>query len=220
MYRPVLFTATALVALSTSVHLAVLHAAGSPMNNHRQMSKPKKAKILYNQNSDYANASISSMNITSSAFDDQAADDFIVPNGKSWVVTEVDVSGVYFDGSGPATSENVIFYRSRNGLPGKAIAKGTFNYLQGVDDHGTFAIALPNGGLRLKAGHYWVSVVANISVIEAGGWSWKINATQHDDQATWQNPQGGYGVCPSWNTLEYCVSQAGDLMFELKGTFR
>ena len=70
-------------------------------------------EFLYNQNSN--GEGIDSQNFTSSTFisyDDQGADDFVIPKHRVWTITEVDVSGVYFNGSRPATSENVIFYKS------------------------------------------------------------------------------------------------------------
>ena len=57
------------------------------------------------------------------AFDHQLADDFVVPAG-GWNVGEVDVGGVYFNGPGPATSVNVIFYADAGGLPGAAVPGG------------------------------------------------------------------------------------------------
>ena len=41
------------------------------------------------------------------AYDDQVADDFIVPAGASWSVDEVDIQGQYYNGAGPAASFNV-----------------------------------------------------------------------------------------------------------------
>src|SRR5262245_60984616 len=69
---------------------------------------------LYNQNDDDNGVGIVSQNFETSldAYDAQAADDFVVPDGHSWQVKEVDVTGVYFNGPGPAVSENVTFYKS------------------------------------------------------------------------------------------------------------
>ena len=44
------------------------------------------------------------------AFDNQVADDFVVPAGQTWTIQQVNVTGSYFNGNGPATSVNVFFY--------------------------------------------------------------------------------------------------------------
>ena len=76
---------------------AVTHSDGT-------ISPLTRANILYNQNSDDAGSPLNSQNYTSgsSQFNDQAADDFVIPKGQTWRITEVDVTGVYFNGSGTA----------------------------------------------------------------------------------------------------------------------
>lgn len=179
-----------------------------------------RAETLYNQNSNYAGAGINSENFTSSfsLYDDQAADDFVVPQGDVWRVTDVDVSGQYQNGSNFAQSENVVFYRSRDGIPGTALPKGTFNQLRGRDSAGNFAIRLPGGGLRLNPGHYWVSVVINTG-FNGAYWYWNENAVRHNSQAVWQNPEEGWGYsCETWCAIKNAGATGPDLMFALKGT--
>lgn len=178
------------------------------------------AKVLYNQNSNDAGDGINSQNFTggtSSSYTDQSADDFVIPQGQTWRVTEVDVTGAYFNGSGPATSENVIFYKSKYGMPGVPITNGMFTNLDGTGGP-DFAIVLPGRGLKLRAGHYWVSVIANMAFDSRGEWGWEVNSVQRGKQAMWQNPGGGFHVCQTWGTIESCVSSPGpDLMFDLRG---
>ena len=52
------------------------------------------------------------------AFDSFAADDFVVPGGQTWNITEVDVAGEYSVACGPAASFNVFFYADSATLPG------------------------------------------------------------------------------------------------------
>ena len=81
--------------------------------------------ILYDQ---YDNATTNPpVDITSQDFeasfdqyDSQAADDFVVPSGQTWTITEVDVMGEY--SGGPAASFNVYFYQDSGGLPGTLVA--------------------------------------------------------------------------------------------------
>ena len=151
---------------------------------------------LYDQNSNDAGAGVVSQNFETEfdAYDSQAADDFVVPAGQVWVVSEVDVTGVYFSGSGPAVSENVFFYKDKRGLPDREI--GSCIGIVGKDTFGSFAISCKK---RLRAGHYWVSVQVNMDFSAGGQWGWDASTVAHGkfpDQ--WQNPGGGFGICPSW----------------------
>jgi hypothetical protein len=177
---------------------------------------------LYNQNSNDAGDFVSSQNFTSGStqFDAQGADDFVIPKGRAWEITEVDVSGVYFVGHGPATSENVIFYRNRRGKPGSPVKNGVFANLNGTGGP-NFALVLPGRGIKLKPGRYWVSVVENADEFYQGAWGWEVNSTLHGEQAMWQNPGGYYGECNTWEPIDSCYDLKGpDLMFELKGKIR
>lgn len=182
----------------------------------------KGSTVLYNQNSGGNGDGVDSQNFSSTyaSYDDQGADDFIVPKKATWTVTEVDVTGAYYNGSGPATSEDVYFYMDKKGKPGKAVKHGSFTNIKGTGSP-SFALSLGKKGVKLKAGHYWVSVVANCPFSGCGQWAWEITPTFHNDDAMWQNPGGGFGTsCTSWGTLATCsgATYAGDFMFELQGT--
>ena len=178
------------------------------------------ANILYNQNSSDAGDWVNSQNFTSGStqYNDQAADDFVVPSSQTWRITEVDVTGMYFNGSGTATSENVIFYKNKNGMPDTPVRNGTFSNLNGTDGP-NFALMLPGKGLKLRSGHYWVSVIANMQFFTNGGqWGWEVNSVKHGKQAMWQNPGFGFGDCRTWEPIDTCYDLTGpDLMFALKG---
>ncbi|MGH6888133.1 MAG: hypothetical protein ACREHF_02880 [Rhizomicrobium sp.] len=174
-------------------------------------------KMLYNQNSNNSGVGLVSQNFsaTDSAYDDTGADDFVVPAGSKWKVKEVDVTGVYFNGSAPATSENVTFYKDKKGMPGKVVKAET--NLKGKDTAGSFTIKLSKT-VRLRPGTYWVGVVANKNFGGGGGeWGWELNSTIHGKPAMWENPNGGFGVCPTWGTVGSCLGYTGDFMFDLQG---
>jgi hypothetical protein len=180
--------------------------------------------MLWNQNSNYASQAVSSQNYTSglmATFNDVAADDFVVPPGQSWRISEVDVSGQY-SGSGSATSENVAFYfngndQNGNNLPRGHVDKLTFSGLAGTDSNGNFSITLPGTGIVLPAGTYWVSVQVNMNAETEGEWYWGLSSVQHGNVAAWQN-KSGYGKCPTWGTITACQGIGPDLMFDLQGT--
>lgn len=127
------------------------------------------------------------------------------------------MTGEYSEGGGPAISENVIFYKDKRRKPGGTVKKGTFNNLNGGAGP-SFAFTLPGGGLALKAGTYWISVIADVNFITDGQWYWDVTSVQHGDQAMWRNPDGGFGYCQTWGTIDDCIGYGPDLMFELKGT--
>src|SRR5256885_244321 len=51
---------------------------------------------------------------------------------------------------------------------------------------------------RPTSATYWVSVRANMSFAAGGQWGWDDRTVQDNSEAAWQNPGGGFGVCPSW----------------------
>ncbi|HEX4078147.1 MAG TPA: hypothetical protein VHX61_04640 [Rhizomicrobium sp.] len=103
-------------------------------------------------------------------------------------------------------------------MPGAPLKKGTFVNLNGSGGP-NFAITFPGKGLKLGAGHYWVSVIANMSFGPNGWWGQYVNSVQHGYQAVWRNEGGCFGICQTWYTLAY-VNRGPDLMFALKGKSR
>ena len=229
MTKTALLAASAVLALCAggAASAAALHpsqgATGAKVNKIFP-TRPGNT-VLYNQNSNGSGEFVSSQNFTSGSFttyDDTGADDFVVPKGKKWTVREVDVTGEYSTG-GPAASENVTFYKDANGVPGKVV-KALTN-LTGTDTSGSFAISLGKKGVKLKAGHYWVGVVVNMNYTSHGQWYWEntANAIQGTN-GLWEDPGGGFGVCPTWGNLNSCIKTSGgngipnaDFMFELQG---
>lgn len=161
---------------------------------------PHGSNTLYDQNRDAAGSAVLSDDSSP-----QAADDFTVPNGHTWTITELDVTGIYFNGYGPANSETVSFYKDKGGLPGHLAAQCA--NLNGADNGtGSFAIALPKScNAKLSGGKtYWVSVQANIASTQ---WGWELSSEINGSPAVWQDG----GTCPAWCSL------GSDLMFALKG---
>lgn len=221
------------VALAASVGIASAqgqHPVASNKASPRYVQLPvrsNKKEVLYDQTGNDLGIGVVSQNFETSfdAYDSQGADDFTVPSGVNWRVQEVDVVGVYFNGSGPAVSEEVVFFKDRHGMPGKIVADYT---LVGVDTAGSFAITLPGIGQKLKPGHYWVSVVANMDFNAGGEWAWEKQTTSEGEPAMWQNPGDGFGTgCTTWGIENDCVgvlptgqptsASYGDKEFALKG---
>lgn len=156
-----------------------------------------------------------------STFDNQAADDFVVPAGQTWTVQRVIANGMYFNGQGPAESFNVTFYTNASGAPGAVVPGGSFTGLLFQNAGDAFTIALPSSGLQLTQGTYWVSVQVRMDFTPGGQWAWYNRTTQSNSAAVWQNPGGGFGLgCTSWAprgatcTLD---SAAPDQVFQIVG---
>ena len=67
---------------------------------------PPPPDTLYDQYDNAGTIFSSSQNFESSSnsYDDELADDFVVPGGIGWNIETVEVAGEYFNGPGPATS--------------------------------------------------------------------------------------------------------------------
>ncbi|MEI9932719.1 MAG: hypothetical protein WDM89_19845 [Rhizomicrobium sp.] len=187
-------------------------------NRHGQFFvRASKSKTLYDQNGNPSGVAVVSDNFESDfdSYDDEGADDFVVPDGVTWTINQIDVTGVYFDGQGAADSENVFFYKNKKNKPGKLVAE--IDNVVGRDRNGSFAIKFPKS-VSLKSGTYWVSVQANMDFEITGEWAWAINSAQSGQPAMWQNPGGGFGFCPTWTPIQSCFSNGPDFMFALKGS--
>ena len=172
--------------------------------------------VLYDQ---YDNASvIATLSATFTdfpAFNSDLADDFVVPAGQTWNVQSIDADGLYL-GSGPASSFNVFFYADNAGLPGAQVYSAMNQPFSVVGS--TFTVNLPSEA-ALSEGTYWVEIQANMTFIPNGAWAWRDRTVQSNNGAAWQNPGGGFGICPTWALKTTCIPIAGgpDQVFRLNG---
>ncbi len=156
-----------------------------------------------------------------SAFDTEAADDFIVPAGKVWMLDGVDVVGEYYGQGqlGPADSVNVQIFSERNAFPGTASC--TYRGLhpvRGLAD-GSFEVNLP-APCRLAAGHYWVSVQAEIDFNTAHQWGWAERQPVRERASAWRNPGGGFATsCNDWGRrqVQCGIGNNPDFAYRLRG---
>ncbi|HLY05231.1 MAG TPA: hypothetical protein VKR31_05735 [Rhizomicrobium sp.] len=189
---------------------------------------PKQTVVLYNQNSNFGRGVVSdNFSSAMSSYDAIGADDFWVPAGQTWQITEVDVTGAYVDGTGPASSVVVTFWVG-DAYPRRIVHHRDDSFtLSCTDNEGSFACTLPVNSrgrpvVRLRGGSggtpYWLSVVANCDFINCGEWNWTTNTTVYASQAAWKNPGGGWGTpCEGWGVLSACFGTAADLAFTLIG---
>jgi len=206
-----------LTGAANAANAPATHVKAAP---HRIIGSTPGSVTLYDQTSAVLYNAISSQNFESSfdIYDDQAADDFAVPSGHTWKVKEVDVLGVNFGGF-PANSEHVIFYKNSGGVPGGVQADcGDLNGSTG-DNGQSYSIKIPKAcKAKMKGGNtYWVSVIANQNFGSDSQWFWSGNSSANGAHGQWQNPGGGFGICPTWCDDSNVFGYSADLAFTLKG---
>ena len=156
------------------------------------------------------------------AFDDQAADDFVVnvPSPPIFLyVTGVRVMGEYSAGGGPASSFNVYFYTNGTGhLPGTRVAAFLNRPYTGTPPD--FEIRWSPVSIFPSSGTYWVSVQAVQDFNPNGQWFWHNRTVQSNAGAVWQNPGDGYSTgCVTWNRKNACMPKQvwPDQVFQILG---
>lgn len=177
--------------------------------------------VLYDQNNNPAAASTVSQNFEAAndAFDNELADDFVVPAG-GWAIDTVTTPGVYFNGTGPAPNVHVAFYANSGALPGAAVAGCDYPAVVPVDTTGSFVITLAPA-CTLAPGTYWVSVLVNMSFTPSGEWGWTDRTVTSNSPAAWRNPGGGFATpCTAFGARgALCAidAPAPDQLFSLSG---
>lgn len=182
---------------------------------------PATQKILWSQTDRVGDTVVSSENRLDSgagANSTEAADDFVVPSKKVWLLHGVDVLGAYYGSVlGPAQSVNVFVYQDSQGFPGSLLCSQR-NLRPGSGlANGSFEVNLPSA-CRLTAGRYWVAVQANQNFATSGQWGWGERTVVREKSSVWRNPGNGYDTgCSSWERRSSCGLDPGDFLFRLRG---
>jgi len=173
---------------------------------------PAPAAVLYDQTANPGLQKTESMSYAPPS-DVEAADDFAVPAGQQWTLTEVDVLGKPGDPSSLQTY--VRIYADAGGVPGGLLfQQDAIQATNGPSYNSPLSNAPPLG-----PGTYWVSVAA------PAFWGWLNSSTQVGNPATWQNPSGLYGPTAgcgkTWTTRTTCFPESAsepDQAFRLIGS--
>jgi hypothetical protein len=199
-------TATAVVVGTFFAVAGTAGASRAPQFTHKGTAAAKPMhvdKAFCSQLDNDNGVGIVSQNFetTFDAYDSYGADDCKTKRKKT--IHTVTAIGVYFNGSGPASSETVTVYNNAAGLPGSTLATQT---QVGADAGGTFTITL-SPGITMKRGKHWISVVANMNFSSGGEWGWNTNNTQKGYPSAWENPGGGFSStgCTSWKATTTCI---------------
>jgi hypothetical protein len=206
-------------AASNRVSQFPLVSSGPTVPALRILPRPRLPQvILYDQyDNPGANASLSATFTDFPDFSSDLADDFVVPAGETWNVESIDADGVYFNGPGPATDWNVFIYADNAGLPGAQVYS-TLN--QPVTQNGTTFTVNLSAAAVLTGGTYWIEIQANMTFGTQGEWGWTDRTVQSNSPAAWQNPGGGFGICPTWTQKLVCIPGASgpDQVYRINGT--
>ena len=162
---------------------------------------------------------VPSFDVPAAQLDNQAADDFTIPDGLAYVVQSVSVVGKDSLGTGTDTA-NVTLYEDV-GVPGQPLFSqaGIPAATCSVNNTCNFTATL-TGAPLLGPGTYWISVQSS------GPFRWRWAATPPGAPlgaaALWQNPGDGLTTgCNTWRTLLQCTWTAAtdgtDLIYRLDG---
>jgi Secretion system C-terminal sorting domain len=188
------------------------------------LGNPGDVVVLYDQTAGAGTNSLTSQNFEPAydIYDNQGADDFVVA-APGWAIDLVENLGVYYNGTGPATSVNVFFYTNSGGLPGTIVEQRLNVIPSGGLATGSFIIPI-SPVVNLSPGTYWISVQANLDFGVGGQYGWTEHLTVGTASA-WQNPGGGFATpCATWG---YRVATCGvvgtatydDFAFRISGQF-
>jgi hypothetical protein len=233
--KTVLLASVATLALIGGAYAGAnpMSAAGARGTAQRLIHAPPPGlSTLYDQNIGDAGYGWFSQTLSSyPQYDEYLADDFKVPAGHTWKVKEVDTTGFYYNGSGPASSVNVLFWNDNKGLPNKdskVVECDNLTPRSGLDT-GSFQIKLPKScKAHLKGGtngkRYWVTVQANLQgLFTSGYWAWMQNVNVANKQGASYYYGGGNSVTDpqclqQFETIADCWSVGPvDLAFALLG---
>jgi hypothetical protein len=201
-------------ATAQSSPVSLTHRSASPL----AQVHPAVGITCAKQNDNDNGIGIVSQNFESESdsFDSRGSDDFIID--ETCTVSEVDVSGAYFNGSGPADSLHVTFYQDDGGRPGRRFANE--NLLAYTDTSGTGSFAIPLvPAVTFEPGTYWVAVKANMDFVVGGEWGWNTNNKARGHNADWKNGGDGFGTgCRKYTELLTCIpsGEGPDFSFLLR----
>jgi hypothetical protein len=151
-----------------------------------------------------------------SAYDSEAADDFVVTDGP-WSVGGVTTPG---EGPGGSIHVDVTFYPNAGGEPGDTPIAGCeyLSLTDYTDSAGDLSIAL-DPPCALPDGHYWVAQQVRQDYLTSGYHLWSARELKTGEPAQWRNPRNGWSVgCIDWEPACTCFIAAAcypDLLFEL-----
>lgn len=151
----------------------------------------------------------------------QVADDFTIPNGAEWVITQIVGRGTFQSQAGAMPVSEGDTYEifdngGPDGLPGALVCAGN-PVNQGEEADPDLDFVLEFGDCDLEAGTYWMSLYRALAFQPNGDqWFWLRNDSSNGAVYAAKDPGNLLGTgCADWTEAELCgldVSQQ-DLCF-------
>lgn len=153
------------------------------------------------------------------SYDNEAADDFVVPPGQTWSISGVNVVGTIGNRAN-LQFVRVWFYSDNAGFPAAA-ATCTYNNLTPTGGTlGNLELTLP-APCVLPAGNHWVALQVRGDFSNMGQYFWSNRTTQTNNESVWRNPGNGFATgCVNWGRQTACGvggSVNPDFLFEIVG---
>ncbi len=158
-----------------------------------------------------------------SAYDSQAADDFVVTSPAGWDVDTVVTLGKQVPiGSAPTVLQHVhlSFHADLGGIPADSPDCDRPGLVDFDEEHGDLVVRLSQP-CHLPSGQWWlVQQVRQDLFVPGGGFHyWSARTQQSQHPAVWRNPVDFFGTgCVDWTPATLCEYYTDpDVRFQLRG---
>ncbi len=147
------------------------------------------------------------------AVDSWIADDFAVPAGQSWTLSQMDVIGV--DNGGPPPFVNIFIYSTSGTLPGSELFHQSHIP---ASDYPNYSAPI-TGAPSLTSGTYWISMQEDGGGYQVPSWAWRGRLVQDGNQAAFRGNMGWGNGCTSFKPLQTCFpsSDGVDMAWKISG---
>jgi hypothetical protein len=212
------FTATKINAQSSPVNAASL---ASSLSDNTPSGPLTTAGVLLYEQFDYVSGNgAPAQNFESSfdIYDCEGADDFVVPEGRTWAVDEIVITSSYSSLPDPF-NVTVRFYDDDSGSPGTLIEEFVGFDINSSTFMSSGIIPLPSTVL-LSEGTKWVSFQANLNFTPYGQIFWSNRTEQTGNPSHWINPGNGFSSgATDWTPVPVAGVGGGnpDFLFAIYG---
>ncbi|HTJ51088.1 MAG TPA: T9SS type A sorting domain-containing protein [Cyclobacteriaceae bacterium] len=151
-----------------------------------------------------------------------AADDFEVPAGQTWTITQIDLPGRYLTGGlgdyySAVGAVRIKFLADDSGKPGAEIADQNIE-IAGIQYDPNLELVIP-GGVTLPSGIYWMAIYTDIWGELWQSWFWKSTDTLTRHPALFRNNHPDLPDVYNWTPVGEVFSHPDvDMLFTLHGT--
>ncbi|HKM92269.1 MAG TPA: hypothetical protein VJY41_01320 [Prolixibacteraceae bacterium] len=187
----IIFSGNQLKAQS-SPSIGITSTSSSQPNNLHN-SPLTTSPVLYSQldNLSVFGFTVQNFETANDVNDCEGADDFVVPEGKTWSIDAVDI--IFFTNFGAIPDPigiNIRFYSNDAGKPGTVLHQ-FINVDIPAADFNAGIIPLPSPVI-LNSGTYWFSLQASMDYSVYGQIYWCTQTVQNNNPAHWRNPLDGF----------------------------